>query len=409
MCGIAGIITKNKSGFDYSTFCHLGIANDSRGGDSCGIFIDGKYEYGVDDHKLFADFFTSSKLLRETFESSIALLHCRKASVGLINQQNAQPVIIKDTEGNVKFVLIHNGTILNYHELAEKYIPNIDVVGMTDSQVMARIFYHAGYKVLDEYYGGGVFVMVDYRDAEPTVYLFKGASATSSYTKDVTEERPLFYSFDADREELVFSSLWPHLYASRSWVNCESLKPNILFKFTGKDLAPEAVYERSKVAQRQPVVYTVPVQKTNSSVNHYKSDYNYYYYMYGSPYTMKYRIGGELCQGLYHIAKDTGLICKKSSNKTIEAWFFHGVHVKDFKAYEALKKMQEASGMADFEFDEHLGSKLFTYTDEKLFVKAGLIYKIDKDKEVPYTGKIKMLGSTYVYEIFNGHIGPYCD
>ena len=41
MCGLFGLVGKHSRSFDYSTFCTLGIANDSRGGDSCGIFIDG--------------------------------------------------------------------------------------------------------------------------------------------------------------------------------------------------------------------------------------------------------------------------------------------------------------------------------------------------------------------------------
>ena len=42
MCGLAGILRTKKAKFDYQTFCTLGIANDSRGGDSCGVFIDGE-------------------------------------------------------------------------------------------------------------------------------------------------------------------------------------------------------------------------------------------------------------------------------------------------------------------------------------------------------------------------------
>ena len=53
MCGIFGIINKVEAPFDYSTFCVLGINNDSRGGDSCGVFIDQEVEYGVDKEKLF--------------------------------------------------------------------------------------------------------------------------------------------------------------------------------------------------------------------------------------------------------------------------------------------------------------------------------------------------------------------
>ena len=65
MCGLFGIISRKKKAFDYSTFSVLGVNNDSRGGDSCGIFIDGEYEYGVRDNKLFQDFFTESKILKK--------------------------------------------------------------------------------------------------------------------------------------------------------------------------------------------------------------------------------------------------------------------------------------------------------------------------------------------------------
>lgn len=56
MCGIFGIINKKKSDFDKTTFNVLGINNDTRGGDSCGVFIDGRYEYGVDDKSYYEEF-----------------------------------------------------------------------------------------------------------------------------------------------------------------------------------------------------------------------------------------------------------------------------------------------------------------------------------------------------------------
>lgn len=48
MCGIFSIINSKPRKFDYTTFCVLGVNNDSRGGDSCGVFIDGLWEVGVD-------------------------------------------------------------------------------------------------------------------------------------------------------------------------------------------------------------------------------------------------------------------------------------------------------------------------------------------------------------------------
>ena len=49
MCGIFGHISlEKKKKFNFPLFATLGIHNDTRGGDSCGIFIDGKSEYGTD-------------------------------------------------------------------------------------------------------------------------------------------------------------------------------------------------------------------------------------------------------------------------------------------------------------------------------------------------------------------------
>ena len=185
MCGIFGLISLDKrKQFNFSMFSTLGINNDSRGGDSCGIFIDGNSEYGTTkDNKFFSDFFLDSELLKKTEEFNIALGHCRKASPGMgVSPEKAQPIVLRTAKsGETRFVMIHNGTITNYEDLAKKYIPDIDIKGFTDSQVMARIFYFKGYDCLSEYIGGSVFFIVDYRQPEPDVLMFKGKSRTYDY------------------------------------------------------------------------------------------------------------------------------------------------------------------------------------------------------------------------------------
>ena len=103
MCGIFGIITPKPRKFDLRAFCVLGVNNDSRGGDSCGVFIDKKYEYGVNEFKFFYNFFPRSKVLNSVTKCQVALGHCRKASVGAINAATAQPVVIKDGNGAVSY------------------------------------------------------------------------------------------------------------------------------------------------------------------------------------------------------------------------------------------------------------------------------------------------------------------
>lgn len=212
MCGLFGFIGKKKCPVDFRTLLTLGINNDSRGGDSCGIFIDGQVEYGVDKNKLFYNFYENSKLLAETNSAKVIIGHCRKTSVGKTSLETAQPVVIynKDT-GDIEFVTIHNGTISNYKELANKYLSKYDDK-MTDSQVIANIVYTHGFDVLSEYIGSGAFVFVDYRTPKrvPSVFFFKGKSMESKWTKKLTEERPLYYI--CTDEGLWFSSICDFLY-----------------------------------------------------------------------------------------------------------------------------------------------------------------------------------------------------
>lgn len=264
MCGLFGIINIKKSKFDKTLFNVLGIQNDSRGGDSCGIFIDGKTEYGVNDKKLYSKFYKTSEVLKNTTKCKIALGHCRKASVGTINESTAQPVVLKDSDGNIEFVVMHNGTIFNYKALAQKYIPDVDITNLTDSQVMARIFYHKGYDCLSEYYGGAVFVIVDYRNRDPKVMLFKGCSKSNSSSTIPTEERPFYFVHSDDT--FIFSSIGSFLAASTPDESVWTLKPNELVEVKGDDIYIVSEHPRDNVMQTLP---------SNASAVYYRNTYGY--------------------------------------------------------------------------------------------------------------------------------------
>ena len=62
MCGIFGYIGKRQP-LKKDVFVTLGVLNDSRGGDNCGIMINRQVEYG-EKLKLFNDFYPKSKLLK---------------------------------------------------------------------------------------------------------------------------------------------------------------------------------------------------------------------------------------------------------------------------------------------------------------------------------------------------------
>lgn len=247
MCGIYGIVSKQVIPFDKRMFCTLGINNDSRGGDSCGIFIDGVVEYGIDDRKYFINFMKDSQLLKSVTKCRCAIGHDRKASVGGISLEAAQPVVFKNDDGNIDFVVIHNGTIHNYLDLADKYIPGIDCSDMTDSQVMATIFYNAGYDCLAEYQGGAVFFIVDYREGNPRYFAWRGESKKTSYSKDTEdkEERPFFFTYG--RNSIIFSSISTYLYVISDDVYI--LPANTLTEFINNKIYSIKEYPRDGVDQ----------------------------------------------------------------------------------------------------------------------------------------------------------------
>ena len=353
MCGIFGIITPKPTKFDFTTFCVLGSNNDSRGGDSCGIFIDKNYEYGVNEQKLFYNFYPNSKLLKSTTKCTVALGHCRKASVGAINADNAQPVIIKNDNGEVEYVLIHNGTIVNYKELAAKYIPKIDITNMTDSQVMARIFYYAGYKVLGEYIGAGAFVMIDYRSESPQVFIFKGKSKINTYSTAATVERPLYCTYN--NKEFIFSSTLDYLEALRPKREALTISPNLLLSLSNGELSIVEKYDRDNLTQTKS--YAAPVY-----TNYYKSPKftgNGYYYCdnnyngnYDGGFWSKivdfsddsYFIGKQKAHGVFLVDRIGNIEEDKNEEKNrnlFKVAFWKGVLLKNISCFTYLTAFAE--------------------------------------------------------------------
>ena len=324
----------------------MGVRNDSRGGDSCGVFIDGLVEYGVDKQKTFISFFRDSKILDTTTECKVALGHCRKASVGKVSIETAQPVVLYNEQGFIDYVLIHNGTIYNYQELAKKYIPEVDITGLTDSQVMARIFYYKGYDCLDEYHGGAVFVIHDYRNNKSLV--FKGSSKKYTYSANVEEERPLYFCWHNNR--FVFSSIFETLYAFYYEETIYSLPSNKLMVIRGDKLKLVQEYKRENCTQSKPVVYASSAVGGTITWD----DDDYYYPRSGKNYRndayLSYKMGFK--DNIYLDDKDKPMhgIYRISSygyvfpnRKDTEGWlqevaFFNGKMLKHPSAFALINK-----------------------------------------------------------------------
>ena len=349
MCGIFGMISKKPKAFNKRAFCTMGVRNDSRGGDSCGVFIDGLVEYGVDKRKLFINFFRDSLILNDVAECKIALGHCRKASVGNVSIETAQPVVLYNENNEIDYVLIHNGTIYNYKELAQKYIPEVDIEGLTDSQVMARIFYHKGYDALDEYYGGAVFVIHDYRINKSLV--FKGSSGKYVHSANAEEERPLYYCWHNGR--FVFSSIFESLYAFYYEETVYSLPSNRLLVIRGDKLKTVKEYKREKVCQSKPNAHYPIVHTTTYPV--YGDGYGYG--GYGNPAnTTCYKIQfdgehycnqkNELIHGAYFVTAYGYCYPKRETGESwhVKVGFFMGRLLKHPDAFELLEAKYKEAG-----------------------------------------------------------------
>lgn len=405
-CGIFGYIGI-KQKLDMSTFLTLGCINDSRGGDSCGIFVDQKVEYGVNNDKLFSKFYLKSKLIPKIKEVSIALGHCRKASVGAINESTAQPVVIYNNK-KVDFVLIHNGTLFNHQELSNKYLKNVPVY-FTDSQIIAHIIYNFGFEILKEYEGGGVFVMVDYRkDQEnPTTYIFKGGSKEKFNSEEISDERPLYLSIE--KNSIWFSSILTYLSITR-WKkgNIISPKCNILYEIKKGIIISKTLYDRKDKCQSkyydgyyETFNYEDYWKKNKNnnilpfktgSVSIYTSEFD----NYKSPSPNKiyfdgedYMLGNNICHGEYKVNEYGYMTSMYINQKLYTLYFYEGVLLYNKECFEGIEKIKDLFGIKDsMEIYNSIPELIHSYSSMPLFnCKTKIFDRCLADlTTTPYTG-----------------------
>jgi len=451
MCGIFGIISNKKKVLDKRAFFTLGVDNDSRGGDACGIFIDGQVEYGTGaTKKYFAAFYEESKLLSGRVTSEIAFGHCRKASVGGTDPALAQPCIIKNKEGKIEFVVLHNGTISNHAALAKKYIPEINIAGMSDSQIMTNIFYYTGYDALAEYVGGGVFVIADYRGDEPAVYMYKGSSKRNNYDKEAEEERPLYYV--NSHNSLIFSSLSTFLFTLYYKETVYYVPTNVLLQYhkESNSLIEITKYDRSNQIQSYSGLsydyyndysgYSkkggdlfpnykdfpssadsntgliikkdeedVPQDDDNSDLNlgMCHIDFNletlrYELKMYGSGLS-------RVPNGMFHLNK-WGNIGSEKSDAYIDAYFIEGILIRNHSLYEYLNKIANLFNLTISDIYEGYPELInycaaVPYYDITLH-KNKLLYKFNLKQNIysPITGVYSIPFSSIIITVCKGTI-----
>ena len=286
-CGLFGWIGSNPSTFNRHAFAILGIANESRGGDSCGIYSNKGSVYGTGYTRDFPTFLKKIGRIRSG-KDCVVMGHTRKASIGGVSAKNAQPVALKNAKGELGFILTHNGTLSNHEELAKKYDLDIDNLN-TDSQILAALMYYseAGSDVLGEYNGAASVVF--HMPNTNTIYIFKGRSKSSSNTTYTTEERPLYGYQESDHSFYYSSTRAPLEIIADDEENITDLKCNTLIKITGGKVEEMTDINRDDQYQRyiESYVYKKPKYGASYSYpghddadyldqeNYYRSGYNF--------------------------------------------------------------------------------------------------------------------------------------
>lgn len=398
MCGLFGYLGK-KQKINFGLLNMLGIDNDVRGGDSCGIFIDGEVEYGTGINKYYENFYNNSKLLKKYDGASIILGHDRKASVGHISEETAQPVVIYNDKQEVDFVMIHNGTITNYIELSKKYLGGFDY-HLTDSQIIAQIVYKHGYDVLSEYDGSGAFVFVDYRtkNRKPQYCLFKGASSQTIYSTEIAEERPLFYIHDVNG--IWFSSISTvfHAITYKKDISVYKLPVNKLLTFENGKLTLIKEYDRSKKIQKisysssNYIIHSnhnwdVVDNKTNTyTTNNTQLKIKSFDYDKNKIYMdddFLYCVNGEHAHGMLIIDKEGNVGYKGDIYH-----FYDGILLYNYKIYDALTSIQEDWQIDKEEFSSCAYSLIYSFSNCVYFDPlTSLFYRFYGGKMVEACGK----------------------
>lgn len=123
MCGLVGIITKSKYGFqklEQRMFYQMLYADALRGVDATGVItVSNNGDFGTmkeaSNANSFLDGYVDSDLDKDLFKNGFAVVgHNRSSTVGADVDENAHPFVEDGT-----FALVHNGTLYNHKALAD--------------------------------------------------------------------------------------------------------------------------------------------------------------------------------------------------------------------------------------------------------------------------------------------------
>lgn len=279
-CGIFGYAGTPEFPGDMSKITLLGMQNDARGGNGCGLFHDGSLYKSVSPPKI-ADFLKNKRFPAPSKHFSV-FGHCRRATVGAHVEGNTHPFAVKRGAKTV-LVGMHNGTIANWETLCKDVGIDDHTEIEVDSLGLLTVLANAkkgNFDVLSHYIGGAALAWV-YTSSPSTTFLFHGESKSYPSSTFVSEERPLFIwdtsvAWNEDTKEFEETGLKGVYFSSTkdSLVMIGALEKEVLslptnevWKVEKGVLIKVASIDRSEAAQNKSAI--------SSNFNYAETTYGY--------------------------------------------------------------------------------------------------------------------------------------
>jgi predicted glutamine amidotransferase len=246
MCGIVGFYPKKNKKANLHKLLLLGIMNETRGEDSCGIAMGDKRMIGIKNQSIARNFIAENldELNVNNKKNQPIIFHTRKSTIGAHTEDNAHPFIYEkynSKDPNDYFAIAHNGIIRNTIELKKNYLKelsNSDDLLKIDTHYIALSLafsfagHHSEEEVLTNYEGNAALIYYN----KNTFKVWKGAAGN-------TEERPMNYietpegwyfcSIDTSLK-IVFNNLY----------EVKSVENNQLLTFHNHELQSSVIIER---------------------------------------------------------------------------------------------------------------------------------------------------------------------
>lgn len=268
MCGLAGFYPKKNKKVRLNSLLLLGIMNETRGEDSCGISIGNEKLLGTKNESVARNFIVKNieELNKINLLNKPCIFHTRKSTIGAHNEENAHPFMytgLNDDDDTDYFAIAHNGIIRNTNELQAKFLTgkienlykhlHIDSHYIALSLALAFVGTGDEKTILETYEGNAALLYYNNKMYK----VWKGGSGN-------IEERPMYYIETS--EGWYFCSIETSLkIIFNNKHEVIRLRNNELLTFKDGKLENSSIIERTI-----PVSPTYPYTKTDvARINSY--------------------------------------------------------------------------------------------------------------------------------------------